>query len=212
MSCFKSGLIPHPEQKQQDAHYKMMWREHIPYVIESDLADHQSDIRVISGSIKSTNAIACPPHSWAAANENRVNIYLISLEPHAELTIPASSATATRFAYFYQGNKLWIEAQAIQFKHLVELKPDQAIQLKAGGLEARILWLEGEPIAKPVAMRGSFVLNTPQELNDAFKCYRETHLGDWPWDSAALVFKRTQPRFTSYEGGKREEYPETDDL
>lgn len=103
---------------------------------------------------------------------------MISLEPHAELTIPASSATATRFAYFYQGNKLWIEAQAIQFKHLVELKPDQVIQLKAGRLEARILWLEGEPIAKPVAMRGPFVLNTPQELNDAFKRYRETHFGD----------------------------------
>lgn len=129
-----------PEQKQQDAPYKMMWRKHIPHVIESDLAGHQSDIRVISGSFKSTNAIPCPPHSWAAANENRVNIYLITLEPHAELTIPASSATATRFAYFYQGNKLWIEDQEIQFKHLVELKPDQATQLKAGGLEAPILY------------------------------------------------------------------------
>lgn len=71
---------------------------------------------------------------------------------------------------------------------------------------------EGEPIAKPVAMRGPFVLNTPQELDDAFKRYRETHFGNWPWDCAAPVFKRTQPRFASYGGGKREEYPETDDL
>ena len=57
-------------------------------------------------------------------------------------------------------------------------------------------------------MRGPFVLNTQQELDDAFRRYRATHFGNWPWDTPAPVFKREQARFASYEGGKRTEYPE----
>lgn len=201
-----------PEQKQQDPAYKMMWREQIPHVFSADNEGRKSDIRVISGHFKNTEALSRPEHSWAAADQNKVNIYLITLEAYAELSIPATTASSNRFAYFYRGNHLTIAGHEIQFKHLVELQPDQEIHLKAGGLEARILWLEGEPIGEPVAMRGPFVLNSNQELNDAFMRYRETHFGEWPWQSPAPVFKREQPRFASYEGGKRAEYPESDDV
>lgn len=163
---------------------------------------------MISGQFKQTEAISRPLHSWAASAENKVNIYLITMQPNAALVIPPTTASSNRFAYFYQGNSLNIEDQTIQFKHLVELQSDAEVHLKAGGLEARILWLEGEPINEPVAMRGPFVLNTAQELDDAFRRYRATHFGDWPWSTPAPVFKRDQQRFASYEGGKREEYPE----
>src|SRR5690606_9705851 len=143
-----------------------------------------------------------------AAAENRVNIYMITLAPEAELIIPASTASATRFYYFYQGNSLELEGQKIQVKHLVELKPDQDIHLKGGLLESHILWLEGEPIGAPVAMRGPFVLNNQQELDAAFRRYRDTRFGGWPWAKAEPAFPQDQPRFASYEGGKREEYPE----
>ena len=198
------------EQKKQDAAYKMMWREQIPHVFETDQESRKSDIRVISGHYKETEAISRPPHSWAADSRNKVNIYLLTLEPYAELTIPATSPTSSRFAYFYQGNTFKIEDQTVQHKYLAELKPDAEIHLKAGGLEARILWLEGEPIGEPVAMRGPFVLNSAQELDDAFRRYRATHFGEWPWDSPAPVFNREQPRFASYEGGQRKEFPESE--
>lgn len=196
------------EQKTHDADYKMFWREEIPHVFETDNEGKKSDIRVISGQFKSTDAISRPPHSWAAAAENKVNIYLITMQAGAELVIPATTSSSNRFAYFYQGNTLEIEGQTIQMKHLVELQSDADVHLKAGGLEARILWLEGEPINEPVAMRGPFVLNTTEELDAAFKRYRETHFGDWPWPTPAPVFKRDQARFASYEGGKRVEHPE----
>jgi redox-sensitive bicupin YhaK (pirin superfamily) len=137
-----------------------------------------------------------------------VNIYLITLAPHATLSIPVTTATATRFAYFYQGDTLELAETNIQHKHLAELRPDVDIQLQAGETEARILWLEGEPIGAPVAMRGPFVLNTNQELDDAFRRYRATHFGEWPWPSPAPVFAREQVRFASYEGGQRQEFPE----
>lgn len=195
-----------PEQKKQPADYKMFWREHIPHVIENNQA--KADIRVISGEFKGTEAISRPPHSWAYAKENRVNIYLITLENNAKLSIPATTATSTRFAYFYQGTELTLSGEIIPFKHLVELQPDANIQLHAHAGETRILWLEGEPIGAPVAMRGPFVLNSEQELNVAFKRYRETHFGEWPWPSPAPIFDKDTPRFATYNGGERKEFPE----
>lgn len=121
------------EQKKQDPAYKMFWRENIPHVIELDQYEKQTDVRVISGRFKNVDAISCPVHSWAAVPENKVNIFLITLASEAELIIPATTATSNRFAYFYQGTTLNIDATEIQFKHLVELKPDQDIYLKAGG-------------------------------------------------------------------------------
>lgn len=195
-----------PEQKKQPADYKMFWRENIPHVFEQNGA--QADIRVISGQFKGTDAISRPPHSWAYAAENKVNIYLITLAQGAKLKIPATTATSTRFAYFYQGEELSLEDQIIPFKHLVELQSDAEIQLYAHAGEARILWLEGEPIGAPVAMRGPFVLNSNEELDVAFKRYRETHFGEWPWPSPAPVFQKDTPRFATYNGGERKEYPE----
>ena len=37
------------EEKTEDPNYKMMWREHIPHVIETDINGLKADIRVISG-------------------------------------------------------------------------------------------------------------------------------------------------------------------
>ncbi|MDO5544168.1 MAG: pirin-like C-terminal cupin domain-containing protein, partial [Acinetobacter sp.] len=106
------------------------------------------------------------------------------------------------------GKSLELEGQQMDVKHLAELKPDVEIHLKGGLLESRILWLEGEPIGAPVAMRGPFVLNSDEELNTAFRRYRETQFGGWPWPSPAPVFEREQVRFATYNGGEHKEFPE----
>lgn len=197
-----------PEQKKQPADYKMLWREKIPHVYLEDTAAKKADIRVISGAFNDITALSRPVNSWAAAAENKVNIYLIHLEAGAVLNIPATTATSTRFCYFYQGSSLNVSRETVEFKHLLELKPDSEIQLQASDSEARILWLEGEPIGAPVAMRGPFVLNSQQELDIAFKRYRETQFGGWPWPSPAPVFEKSQPRFATYNGGEHKEFPE----
>lgn len=207
LELFQIWLNSSPEQKKQDADYKMFWREQIPEAIEST-DQSKAHIRIISGEFKSKLALDRPQHSWAYAKENKLNIYLITLDANAELVIPASSATATRFAYFYQGQTLTVEDTKVQFKHLLELKADADIHLKAGDQEARILWLEGEPIGAPVAHHGPFVMNNRVELEAAFRRYQQTQFGGWPWPHSAPVFERSMPRYASYDGGKREEYPD----
>jgi hypothetical protein len=72
-----------------------------------------------------------------------------------------------------------------------------------GSEEGEVLVLQGAPIGEPVAQRGPFVMNTQQEIAQAFADYRETEFGGWPWESAEPVFPRETPRFAKVvKGGK----------
>ena len=108
LELFQIWFNSSPEQKKMPADYKMFWREQIPHVIETDTQGHKTDLRVLSGQFKRTEALDRPANSWAAPAENKVNIYLITLAPDAELIIPATTATSTRFCYFYEGKSLQI--------------------------------------------------------------------------------------------------------
>lgn len=207
LELFQIWLNSSPEQKQQDAAYKMLWREDIPHYV--DQSNHQhADLRVISGQFKQIEALDRPLHSWSTPKQNKLNIFLITLAANSTITIPATSASSNRFAYFYQGQNLVIAGSEIQAKHLLELKADSEIVLQSNDHEARILWLEGEPIGAPVAAYGPFVLNSREELEQAFQRYQKTHFGGWPWSSTAPVFEREKPRYASFDGGKYEEYPD----
>ena len=208
LELFQIWFNSSPAQKKEDAVYKMLWREDIPHVKHMDEQGNKTDLRVISGHFKNQESLTPPPYSWAHAKENKVNIFMMTLDPNAEIVIPATSSTSTRFAYFYEGETLEVAGQSTQVKHLLELKPDTEIVLKNGSTTARVLWLEGEPIGAPVAAHGPFVLNSEQELRVAFERYFQTKFGGWPWPSPAPIFSADQPRIASYNKGERIEYPD----
>ena len=208
LELFQIWFNSSPAQKKEQAVYKMLWREEIPHVITKDAQGLTADIRVISGQFNDQWSLAQPPHSWAFDKENKVNIFMITAEPNAEIIIPATSSTSTRFAYFYEGESLDVAGQNIPVKRLLELKPDTEVVLKNGGTTGKILWLEGEPIGAPVAAHGPFVLNSDHELKVAFSRYFETQFGGWPWDTPAPVFDVNQKRIASYNKGETVEYPD----
>jgi hypothetical protein len=51
---------------------------------------------------------------------------------------------------------------------------------------------------------GPFVMNTRQEIMDAFSDYRRTQFGGWPWKDQAPVHAREEGRFARHADGRVE--------
>jgi hypothetical protein len=87
----------------------------------------------------------------------------------------------------------------------VEFEESGPISLEALGAETEILVLQGRPIGEPVAKRGPFVMNTHDEIQQAYRDYQQTQFGGWPWQGNGPVHQRTEGRFAIHPDGRREE-------
>ena len=193
--------------KTAQGHYKMLWSETIPVLQSKDGQGRSTQLRIIAGQYEATSAPAPAPASWAAAPQNQVAIWLLTLDPHAEFSLPPTGEGINRTLYFYEGASLSVAGTDIPAYHAARVTSDQALAIKNGPDPSRILLLQGKPIAEPVAHYGPFVMNTQDEIQQAFEDYRSTRFGGWPWDRSDPVHPAEQGRFARYADGK-EEIPE----
>ena len=84
-------------------------------------------------------------------------------------------------------------------------RPTGEIPLENGPDESEILLLQGRPIGEPVVQHGPFVMNTRQEILQAFADFQETQFGGWPWPSDGPVHPRDEGRFAIHADGRREQ-------
>lgn len=115
------------------------------------------------------------------AIESRTPIlYLhLTLAPGARFTQPVPK-TFNAFAYVVRGQAQFGDASPAQGeKRLVVFSHDgDAVSVaNPGRTPAGILLIGGEPIGEPVARHGPFVMNTRQELVEAFEDYRSGKMG-----------------------------------
>ncbi|WP_340679029.1 pirin-like C-terminal cupin domain-containing protein [Paraglaciecola sp.] len=54
---------------------------------------------------------------------------------------------------------------------------DKAVTVTAGNAPCEFILMQGRPINEPVSQYGPFVMNTQQEIQDAFDDYRRTQFG-----------------------------------
>ncbi len=206
MELFQIWLNLPSKNKMGEPHYKMLWNEDIPIVKEIDDNNKATEIKVVAGDYKEVKALDPTPESWASNKENNVAIWLISLEPGAVYNLRATSKTAGRMIYFYRGESIKVDGQKIEGESYVELVSDMVINIENGSTQSKILLLEGEPINEPVAAYGPFVMNTQEEIRQAYSDYQNTEFGGWPWDIGGPVNPKDSGRFAKFSDGTVE-YP-----
>lgn len=207
MELFQIWLNLPKKNKMVEPHFKMLWRENIPNLSVKDKNGKTTHIELIAGSVNEHNAPSPPPDSWAADKNNQVMILNLKMEAGAEWLLPKTEKGINRTLYFYEGEELLISETVISKYSGVSVEPEQDLQLKAGKTEISILVLQGRPIDEPVIQYGPFVMNTKEEINQAFEDYHKTQFGGWPWPKYDQVHERDKTRFAKHADGKEEIKP-----
>ena len=185
-------------------HFAMLWAEDIPVFSEKDKNGKLTEVTVIAGKIGNVAPPPPAPDSWASRNENEVGIWLIKIESGGKWTIPVASPEVSRSLYFYRGTELRIAGIDLPPYHSVDLLAGERVIIENGSEDAYILLLQAQPINEPVIQHGPFVMNSADEIRQAFHDYRTTQFGGWPWPSYDNVHGPDRGRFARYADGREE--------
>ncbi|MBK7309906.1 MAG: pirin family protein [Sphingobacteriaceae bacterium] len=204
MELFQIWLNLPKKNKMVEPHFKMLWKEAIPNYKHTDAKGKETVIEVIAGQIADKKAPTPPPDSWAADAKNEVAVWNIKMSAGATYTLPKASEGINRTLYHYEGDKLLVSGTDVPKYNAAELLPQAETILTAGEEGASILILQGKPIGEPVIQYGPFVMNTKEEINQAFEDYHKTQFGGWPWPKYDQVHAREKMRFAKHADGKEE--------
>jgi redox-sensitive bicupin YhaK (pirin superfamily) len=211
ITLVRRGLVDHSDSLGATARYgggdcqfSMFWQDTIPKKAFKDEAGREVEITVIAGEAFGLKPPHPPPASWAAHPESDVALWIIKLAPGAVWTVPKTLATSQRKLFFYRGDGMAIGQRSVPGKHGVLVRADVDIQLEAGSTECELLLMQGKPIGEKVVQHGPFVMNSAQEIQQAFIDYRRTGFGGWPWKREDPVHAATEGRFAKHADGRLE--------
>ncbi|GAB6108232.1 pirin family protein [Fusibacter bizertensis] len=185
--------------------YKMLWAEDIPEIVVGPEYGANSKVKIIAGNFNGQVALSPCEASYAANPKGHVGIFLIEMTPYAELKLNAFSKTLNRNLYFYRSEgKIAIGSNSIPSSTRVKLDGNSDISIVNGASTSFMILLEGEPINEPVVSYGPFVMNTEQEIRQAFSDYQHTHFGEWPWNRTDPINAKDSGRYAKYIDGRVE--------
>lgn len=171
MRGFQVWLNLPASKKMRNPHYEDVSGEQIPqYTID------RSTVKAIAGTT-SINDQKIKGHFQI---EDSQALYLdIYLAPGALLSIPMTDGL-NAIAYVYQGQITIGEAKTpAKRQSLSRFSDSGELQLQnSTSEESRIILLAGAPYKEPIAQYGPFVMNTPEEIEQAISDYREGILTD----------------------------------
>lgn len=184
--------------------FTMFWHETLPVHRLTDRDGRSLTLTTLAGELNSVAPPTPPPKSWAADPKNEVAIWTIDLEPGATWTLPAASPGLSRNLYFYRGDDLDIAGTSVLPGHRVTVESHLPVPLRAGAQTCQLLLLQGRPIGEAVVQHGPFVMNSRDEIRDAYRDYQRQGFGGWPWPTDAPVHPRDQGRFALHPDGRRD--------
>jgi hypothetical protein len=201
LELFQIWLNLPSADKFVDPHFAMFWSHKIPRQSLKDSAGRSSELSLIAGRFGSVTPLAPPPKSWAARPDSDVAIWTVELAPAARVTLPAATPGSNRMLYYFRGRNLAVGGTRVAAGHALELRSDVPAALENGPEESELLLLQGRPIGERVVQRGPFVMNSPEQIQQAYADYRRTGFGGWPWQSSDPVHGVDDERFARHANG-----------
>jgi len=151
-------------EKMIPAKYQEFAAEQITSLEDTDSG---AQLKLIAGEVELNGQLYRGPVSGVS----RAPLMLdIRLPANAEFSLPLADDRAG-FAYLFEGTAQLGE-DTLNLHEAGELGAGNRIQLQAGPNGAAILVLAAQPIKEPIAQYGPFVMNTPEEIDQAINDYR----------------------------------------
>ncbi|KNZ31483.1 MAG: pirin [Methylibium sp. NZG] len=210
LELFQIWLNLPARSKMAAPHFTMLWSQDIPRHVATDETGRRTEVACIAGRLgePGVQTPLPPPDSWASQPEADVAIWTVKMAPGARWTLPSATGAGTRRSlYFFKGRSVTLAGQVLDRHAAVELLAAQPVEIVNGDETAEFLLLQGRPIGEPVAQYGPFVMNTRQELQQAFDDYQRTQFGGWPWPDNAPVHGSAPERFARHADGRVERCP-----
>jgi len=186
MHVFQLWLNLPAKSKMCPPHTQMLWNEDIPITT----ATPGVTVKHIAGR----GALSPNPDSWANNPLNAVQILHITIAAGSQFQLERASHESNIAVYVFGGEEGVGALTVPDGSGTVDVPVGTAVAFEVGskaielansadgGRPIEVLVLEGMPIAEPVAAHGPFVMNTQQQIREAFESYRSDSWSVWPWD------------------------------
>ena len=150
--------------KMVEPRYQEFAPERIPVVTPADGVR----VKVIAGRVDGIDG----PISQPATDP----VYLdVALEPGATWQVPLPEGH-NAFAYVFEGAAMigrGEDARELEAHELAVLGGGELLDMRAVGSAARLIVVAGRPLREPVARHGPFVMNTREQIMQAFVDFQE---------------------------------------
>jgi redox-sensitive bicupin YhaK (pirin superfamily) len=154
------------KDKSAKAGYQTLLKSQIPTV---ELPDDAGSLRVIAGEFSG--------HKGAAKTFTPINLWDVNLRTGKSAQLPLPDGHTTAF--------LVLSGEVLVNGETKAGEGDLAIFARAGDgiavtakTDAKLLVMDGEPIAEPVVGQGPFVMNSRAEIQKAFEEYQMGRMGE----------------------------------
>jgi redox-sensitive bicupin YhaK (pirin superfamily) len=148
------------QDKSAKAGYQTLLKAQIPNV---ELPQEAGSVRVIAGDYDG--------HKGAAKTFTLINLWDVSLRAGKSAELPLPEGHTTTFLVLSGEVAVNGESKAGEGDLAIFARPGEGITLKAK-TDAKLLVMDGEPIAEPVVGHGPFVMNSRAEIQQAFEDYQ----------------------------------------
>jgi quercetin 2,3-dioxygenase len=137
--------------------------------------DDGGEVRVIAGDFEQGGTNTRGPIQGLSTQP----LYFdVRLPAGAAVTLPTPAGHNT-FLYVYEGEAVVGDdagARPLPYRAAGLLTPGEFVRVRAGTQGVRALLLAGKPIGEPVVQYGPFVMNTPEEIQQAVVDYQRGQL------------------------------------